>query len=193
MAASDQRWLVAGLGNPDDEYPHTRHNVGADVVRALASRANEPLKRVRKAKGSAAEIDIAGRRLVCYVPDGYMNNSGGPVQAAVGWYKVSPQHLIVCHDDLDLDIGVVRCKLGGGNAGHNGLRDVDRALGGADYFRIRVGIGRPLAPRPVRSYVLSRFTAEQRPIVDDAVDTACGVVESLIVHGLEPTQNSFHG
>jgi len=193
VAASDQRWLVAGLGNPDDEYPDTRHNVGADVVRALVSRGNATVKRVRKAKGSAAEFDIAGNRVVGYLPNGYMNNSGGPVQAAAGWYKVGPQRLIVCHDDLDLDVGVVRCKFGGGNAGHNGLKDIDRALGGADYFRVRVGIGRPSGPMPVRSYVLSRFTAEQRSIVDDAVDTACDVIESLIVHGLEQTQNSFHG
>lgn len=193
MATHGERWLVVGLGNPVDEYPDTRHNVGADTVRELVARHGVSLSKVRKARGQAAELTIAGHRVVAYTPDGYMNRSGGPVQAAAAWHKVDLAQVIVCHDDLDLGLGVVRCKRGGGNAGHNGLKDVDRAMGSPDYLRVRLGIGRPQGPLPVRAYVLQRFAPDERPHVDTMMSGAIDMIASLIGEGLEPTQNRFHG
>lgn len=193
MATKGERWLLAGLGNPVDEYPGTRHNIGADVVRALVARHDGALRRVRKARGAAAELELAERRIVAFVPGGYMNLAGGPVQAASAWYKVDVSRLIVCHDDLDLDLGTLRCKRGGGNAGHNGLKDVDRAMGSRDYVRIRIGIGRPAGPMPPRAYVLQRFTPGEQPQVEAAVERAVDMIASVIVEGVEATQNRFHG
>lgn len=193
MAINGERWLVAGLGNPVDEYPDTRHNIGADVVRALVARHGSSLRRLRKARGAAAELTVEQRRVVGFVPDGYMNLAGRPVQAAVAWYKVDLSRLIVCHDDLDLALGALRCKRGGGHAGHNGLKDVDRALGSRDYVRVRIGIGRPSGPVPPRAYVLQPFGADERPHVDAAIERAGDMIASLVTDGIATTQNRFHG
>jgi peptidyl-tRNA hydrolase, PTH1 family len=188
----DDRWLVAGLGNPEDEYGGTRHNVGADVVRRLATREHAPLTRNKRVRCEIAETTVAGHRLVLAVPNGYMNRSGGPIQAAAAWFKVAPERTIVLHDDLDLPVGGLRVKRGGGHAGHNGLKDVDRALGTRDYLRVRIGIGRPPGRMPGRDYVLRRFPPADREVVDVTLEEAADAVLSLVTDGLEPTQNRYH-
>lgn len=190
MAA--ERWLVVGLGNPESEYGGTRHNVGADAVRALAQRHSHELKRNRRTRGELAELKHAGARIVAFVAEGYMNRSGGPVQAAASWYKVPVERVVVCHDDLDLPLGAIRLKRGGGNAGHNGLTDIDRALGSADYVRVRIGIGRPPDGIPARDYVLRRFSGDERGTIDASIDAAGDAVETVVVDGLEPAQNRYH-
>ncbi len=189
---ADDRWLVVGLGNPGSKYEATRHNVGADAVRALAQRAGGSLKANKRVRCEIAEATIEGERIVLAVPTSYMNRSGDPVQAASAWFKVPPQRLVVCHDELDLDVGALRVKRGGGNAGHRGLKDIDRALGTPDYLRVRIGVGRPPGRMPAKDHVLRRFPDAERDTIDRALDDAGEAALGLVVDGLEPTQNRFH-
>lgn len=190
---SEPRWLVVGLGNPEGEYGATRHNVGADAVRRLAAREHATLSRNKRVRCELAEVRLGGARVVLAVPSGYMNTSGGPVQAAAAWYKVEVEQVIVCHDDLDLPVGELRLKRGGGHGGHKGLVDLDRALGSRDYLRVRLGIGRPPGRMPARDYVLRRFAPAEREQVDVAIAEAGDAIASLVADGLEPTQNRYHG
>lgn len=189
----DDRWLVAGLGNPEPEYQDTRHNVGVEVVRALASRFHVEPSRNRRVGCRIAEVRDGGARLVLTLPSAYMNESGGPVQRAASWYDVPPEQLVVVHDDIDLDVGALRVKQGGGNGGHRGLADVDLRLGSTDYLRVRVGVGRPPGRMPAREHVLRTFHPAERAEIDIVIEEAGDAVLSLVHDGLEPTQNRFHG
>jgi peptidyl-tRNA hydrolase, PTH1 family len=186
-------WLVVGLGNPDREYANTRHNVGADVVRVLASRLGAGLRPNRRVRCEVAEVVDGGVRIVLALPTSYMNTSGGPVQSAAAWYKIPPERIVIVHDDIDLETGVVRLKTGGGTAGHNGLRDIERSLGTGDFHRVRIGVGRPPGRMQGADHVLRRFTAAQREIIDVAIEQAADAVLGLVHDGLEPTQNRVHG
>ncbi len=187
-----ERWLVVGLGNPGERYEHTRHNVGADAVRRLAAGRHGSFSRNKRARCDIAEVTVDGQRLVLAVPDSYMNRSGEPTQAAAAWYKVPTERVIVCHDDLDLEPGRLRLKRGGGHAGHNGLKDIDRALGTQDYLRVRIGIGRPPGRMPARDHVLRRFPPSERDTMDVALAEAAQAVVTLVTDGLEPAQNRYH-
>ncbi|MBW3618648.1 MAG: aminoacyl-tRNA hydrolase [Actinobacteria bacterium] len=189
---ADDRWLVVGLGNPEGEYGGTRHNVGADAVRVLAEREHAPLSRNRRVRCEVAETRLGGRPAALVVPSTYMNLSGGPVQQAAAWFKVEPAQVIVLHDDLDVEVGRLKLKRGGGHAGHNGLRDIDRALGTRDYLRVRIGIGRPPGRQPAKDFVLRRFAPTERASIDVTLQEAGDAVEMLIRDGLEPTQNRYH-
>lgn len=188
----DDRWLVVGLGNPGDRYAATRHNVGADVVRGMAEREHASLSINKRARCEIAEVTVDGTRFVVAVPTSYMNRSGDPTQAAAAWYKIPPERIVVCHDDLDLEVGALRVKRGGGNAGHNGLKDVDRALGTRDYLRVRIGVGRPPGRMAAKDFVLRRFAPAERDTIDVTLVDAADAVVSLATDGLEPTQNRFH-
>jgi PTH1 family peptidyl-tRNA hydrolase len=187
------RWLVVGLGNPGTEYADTRHNVGADTVRTLARRERAELARNKRVRCQIAQLRLGdGTPLVLAVPTTYMNRSGDPAQSAVAWFKVPPERTIVVHDDLDLPVGGLKLKRGGGHAGHNGLKDLDRTLGTRDYLRVRVGIGRPPGRMPSKDYVLRRFPPADREIVDAGLEDAADAVVQLITEGLEPTQLRYH-
>lgn len=190
--ADDDRWLVVGLGNPEGEYGGTRHNVGADAVRSLARREHADLARNKRVRCEIAEVALGGQRLVLAIPQGYMNTSGGPVQQAAAWYKVPPERIIALHDDLDLPVGALRLKRGGGNAGHNGLKDLDRALGTKDYLRVRIGIDRPPGRQPAKDYVLRRFPPKERETIDVVLEEVGDAIEMLVTEGLEPAQNRYH-
>ncbi len=185
-------WLVVGLGNPEAEYGGTRHNIGADAVRLLAQQLGGTMAPNKRARGEVAELRLGDNRVVAYVPSSYMNSSGGPVQAAAAWYKVDPDRIIVCHDDLDIALGAVKVKRGGSSAGHNGLKDLERALGTPDYLRVRIGIGRPAGRTPARTYVLSRFSEREHDDVVAALERSVDAVGSLVRDGLDQTQNVFH-
>lgn len=188
------RWLVVGLGNPQATYGGTRHNIGANTVRALAERLVVPLK-PHKAQALVAETfdRPGGTPLTLAVPYGYMNNSGGPVQQVAAFYSVPPERLVVVHDDLDLELGVVRLKRGGGTAGHNGLKDIANRLGTRDFLRVRLGIDRPPGRMDPADYVLSRFSAGERAdVVDVMVQEAGDALLALVAEGLEAAQNRFH-
>lgn len=189
---ADDRWLVVGLGNPGERYEHTRHNVGADAVRVLANDLAGAFSRHKRARCEIAEVAADGERLVLALPQSYMNRSGGPTQAAAAWYKVPVGRMIVCHDDLDLEPGRLRLKRGGGNAGHNGLKDIDRALGGQDYLRVRIGVGRPPGRMPARDHVLRRFAPAERETMDVALADAAEAIRVLVTEGLESAQNRYH-
>lgn len=189
---ADDRWLVVGLGNPEGEYGGTRHNVGADVVRAMAAREHADLSRNKRVRCEIAETTIAGHRFVLAIPSTYMNTSGGPAQQAAAWYKVPVGRVIVCHDEVDLPVGALRLKRGGGHAGHNGLKDLERAFGSRDFLRVRVGVGRPPGRMPAREHVLRRFPPAERETIDVTIEEAADAVVALVTDGLEPTQNRYH-
>ncbi len=191
--AGDRRLLVVGLGNPEADYGGTRHNVGADTVRLLARRHHRDLDRNKRIRAEATEVSLpGGPRLALVVPSCFMNQSGGPVQSAARWYDAEPADVVVVHDELDLPVGRLRVKVGGGNGGHNGLKDVDRALGTRDYGRVRIGIGRPPGRQPARDHVLRRFPPRDREVIDVVLEHAADAVESLATEGLEPTQNRYN-
>jgi PTH1 family peptidyl-tRNA hydrolase len=190
---TDGRWLVAGLGNPPAEYAGTRHNVGAELVELLAQDAGAALSRNRRTGCRTAEVRLAGSNVVLAVPETYMNLSGAPIQRAAGWYRIPTDRIVVCHDDLDLPLGELRFKRGGGHAGHNGLKDVDRALGTREYLRVRIGVGRPPGSSAAADHVLRPFGAAERDDVATVLSTAVDAVGSLVAEGLETTQNRYHG
>jgi peptidyl-tRNA hydrolase, PTH1 family len=190
---STHRWLVVGLGNPEATYGGTRHNVGADVVRRLADRLGTSFK-PHKAQAQIADgFDRPGGvPLSLVIPFGYMNTSGGPVQQAMAFYKVPHERLVVVHDDLDLEPAALRLKRGGGDGGHNGLKDIRSRTGSGDYLRVRIGIGRPPGRMDPADWVLKRFTAKEREQVDVTVEQACDAILDLVELGLEAAQNRHH-
>ena len=182
--------LVAGLGNPGREHAHDRHNVGWMVVDELARRHGGSFK--GKFRGRLADVRLGGARLALLEPETYMNESGASIQAAAAYFKLPTESVLVVHDDVDLETGRLQARLGGGLAGHNGLRSIAQRLGSQEFLRLRVGVGRPGRgdPRPVADYVLSAFAPE-----DDAeaiVRRACDAVELLAAQGLEETQRRFN-
>ncbi|MGC4771250.1 aminoacyl-tRNA hydrolase [Micromonospora sp. DT44] len=188
-------WLVVGLGNPGREYAGNRHNVGFMVAELLAGRVGARFGRHKRAVAEVAEgrLGFGGPKLVLVRPLTYMNLSGGPVAALSQFYKVPPAQVVAVHDELDIEFGQVRIKFGGGEGGHNGLRSMSKSLGTKDYVRVRFGVGRPPGRQDPADFVLSDFGAAERKELDFLVDRAADVVESVIVKGVEPTQNLYHG
>src|ERR671933_535680 len=188
-AASSLDLLVVGLGNPGREYGRTRHNVGWMVVDELARRHGGSWK--SKFNGKLAEIRVDGHRVALLKPETYMNESGRSVSAAARFYKVEPDAVLVVHDEGDFDLGRLQARLGGGLAGHNGLRSLAKHLGTQDFMRLRVGVGRPERgdPRPLADFVLSNF--EPHEDADGIVARAADAVETLDAEGLEATQRRF--
>jgi PTH1 family peptidyl-tRNA hydrolase len=188
--ASTLDLLVAGLGNPGREYLATRHNVGFLVADELARRLGGSWR--AKFSGDLAEVRLDGLRLALLKPQTFMNESGRSVGAAVRFFKVAPADVLVVHDEVDLEPGRLQARLGGGLAGHNGLRSVAQHLGTPDFARLRIGVGRPERgdPRPVADFVLSEFPPELN--VDSLVAKAADAVESVAAEGLEEAQNRFN-
>ena len=189
-SASTLDLLVAGLGNPGREYERTRHNAGWLVLDELARRHSGSWR--SKFSGSLAEIRLGDLRLALLKPETYMNDSGRSVGAAVRFFKVEPDQVLVVHDDVDLEAGRLQARAGGGLAGHNGLRSLAQHLGSQDFLRLRIGIGRPGRgdPRPVADYVLSDF--EPADDAEALVARAADAVEALDAEGLERTQARFN-
>ena len=182
--------LVAGLGNPGPEHARDRHNVGWMVVDALARRHGASFK--GKFRGRLADMRLDDARLALLKPETYMNESGASIQAAAAFYKTPVSQVLVVHDDVDLELARLQARLGGGLAGHNGLRSIAKRLGATDFLRLRVGVGRPGRgdPRPVADYVLSPFAPEDD--VEALVARAADAVEALAGEGLEETQRRFN-
>ena len=188
--ASTLDLLVAGLGNPGREYERTRHNVGWLVADELARRHGGSYR--SKFSGRVAEARVGDRRLALLKPETYMNESGRSVGAAARFYKVPPERTLVVHDDVDLEEGRLQARLGGGLAGHNGLRSIAQHLGTSDFLRLRIGVGRPERGdrRPVADYVLSAFDPSFD--VDALVARAADAVEVLATDGLPAAQTRFN-
>jgi peptidyl-tRNA hydrolase, PTH1 family len=188
--ASTLDLLVAGLGNPGREYAQTRHNVGFMVADELARRTGGSWR--GKFSGQLAEVRLDALRLALLKPQTYMNESGRPVGAALRFFKLEPERLLVVHDEVDLEPGRLQARFGGGLAGHNGLRSVAQHVGTPDFGRLRVGVGRPGRgdPRPVADFVLSPFSDEVD--VDALVTRAADAVETVARDGLEAAQQQFN-
>jgi peptidyl-tRNA hydrolase, PTH1 family len=182
--------LVAGLGNPGREYAQNRHNVGWMVADELARRHGGSWR--SKFNGQLAEIRIDGHKVALLKPETFMNDSGRPVQAAVKFYKLEPDAVLVVHDEGDFDLGRLQARLGGGLAGHNGLRSIARELGTPEFMRLRVGVGRPERgdPRPLADFLLSDFRPEDER--DALVRAAADAVETLDAEGLEAAQRAIN-
>lgn len=189
---SDLPWLIVGLGNPGPTYAGTRHNIGAMAIDELARRHNAKLSTHKRAAAHVAEERLSGQRAVLAVSRGYMNESGGPVKALMSFYKTPPDQLIVLHDELDLPLGAVRLKLGGGDNGHNGLRSIRSSIGTGDFFRVRMGIGRPPGRQDPADFVLKPFAGAERAELSLELDRAADAVEAIILDGLEKAQNVIH-
>jgi len=189
-SASTLDLLVAGLGNPGREYERTRHNAGWLVLDELARRHSGSWR--SKFSGSLAEIRLGDLRLALLKPETYMNDSGRSVGAAVRFFKVEPEQVLVVHDDVDLEAGRLQARAGGGLAGHNGLRSLALHLGSQDFLRLRIGIGRPGRgdPRPVADWVLSPFSPEED--AEALVARAADAVETIARDGLEAAQQRFN-
>jgi PTH1 family peptidyl-tRNA hydrolase len=190
-------WLVVGLGNPGPAYAGHRHNVGYLVVDELASRAGSRFSAVRGLRAETAEVrlglpGVEAPRLVLAKSRTFMNETGGTVSRLLGYFKLEPDQMIVVHDELDIDPGQLRVKFGGGDNGHNGLRSIRASLGSGEFYRIRVGIGRPPGRQDPADFLLSNFPASAREAVAVEVNRAADAVESLVTVGLERTQNTFN-
>jgi len=190
-------WLVVGLGNPGPTYASHRHNVGRHVVDELAGRLGV---RFAPARGIRAEL-AEGRlgppggdspRMILARSRTYMNETGAPVAALLAYHKITPDRMVVIHDELDIDPGQLRVKFGGGDNGHNGLKSIRRSLGSGDYYRVRVGVGRPPGRQDPADFLLSNFPAADRASVAVEVARAADAVESLVSVGLERTQSTFN-
>jgi PTH1 family peptidyl-tRNA hydrolase len=189
-SASTLDLLVVGLGNPGREHAHDRHNVGWMVVDDLARRHDGSFK--SKFSGRLAEIRIGDLKLALLKPETYMNLSGNSLGAAARFFKLPVEQIAVVHDEVDLEPGRIQVRLGGGLAGHNGLRSIRQALGSAEFLRVRVGVGRPGRGdrRPVADYVLSSFAPEED--AEGLVSRAADAVEALANEGLEVAQRRFN-
>jgi PTH1 family peptidyl-tRNA hydrolase len=192
LSDSNDTALVVGLGNPGPQYEKTRHNVGFMVVDALAARERARFSVHKKSGADAVTIRLAGRQVILAKPRTYMNLSGKPVAALARFFSVDPGNLVVVHDELDLDYGTLRLKMGGGEGGHNGLRSISQALGTKDYLRTRVGIGRPPGRMDPADYVLKPFSTVERKELDLVCEEAADAVELLLRVGLEAAQNQLH-
>ncbi|MGR3934924.1 aminoacyl-tRNA hydrolase [Streptomyces sp. BRA346] len=194
-ADASSPWLVVGLGNPGPEYAANRHNVGFMVAELLAERMGGRFKahksRAQVVEGRIGPPGPGSRRVIVAKPMSFMNLSGGPTTALRDFYKVPVGHVVAIHDELDIDYGALRLKLGGGDNGHNGLKSITKS-GGPDYFRIRFGIGRPPGRMDVAAFVLKDFSAAERRELDYFVDRAADAVETLIVDGLERAQGTYN-
>jgi peptidyl-tRNA hydrolase, PTH1 family len=190
-------WLVVGLGNPGPSYAGHRHNIGYLVADELADRMGAKFRAHKSGRADVVEGRLGspgagGPRVVLARPRSYMNESGGPVAQLATFYKVPPDRVVLVHDELDIPFDTMRVKLGGGDNGHNGVRSVRSALGTGDFYRVRIGIGRPTGRREVSDHVLSDYSATERKEVPLQVVTAADAVESLLQEGLERTQARFN-
>lgn len=200
-STDSESFLVIGLGNPGPQYVGTRHNIGQMALDELASRALPvpvTLSRHKKTNTDSAQMSLSSPTdspvsIILGRPRSYMNLSGGPTFALARFFHIPPRNIIVLHDDLDLGFGAVRLKRGGGEGGHNGLRDITKALGTKDYLRVRLGIGHPPGSMSPADFVLKKFSTRESTDVALMCSTAADAVELLATQGLAYAQNTIHG
>jgi PTH1 family peptidyl-tRNA hydrolase len=188
---ADERWLVAGLGNPGPHYAGNRHNAGFMVADLLAGRIGASYRRDRS-RAEVATGRLAGQPVTLVKPMSFMNASGGPVASVSGFYKIPAERVVIIYDELDLPFGTIRLKLGGGDNGHNGSRSVTAALGTRDYYRVRAGVGRPPGRMDPTDFLLGDFSAVERKELPFLIDRAADAVEILLHDGLAAAQNLVH-
>jgi PTH1 family peptidyl-tRNA hydrolase len=188
-------WLVAGLGNPGDQYAATRHNVGQMVIDQLVKRHSIKLASHKSRTHIAAYklgVGIDAHQIILAKSQSYMNETGGPLKALANFYSVEPENIIVLHDELDIGFAAIRTKLGGGDNGHNGLKSMTSAFNTPDYYRVRLGIGRPMGQQDPADFVLKQFSKKEKKDLDEFIERGADVVEFLIEKGLDLTQGKFN-
>ncbi len=188
-------WLVVGLGNPGDQYAATRHNIGQMVIDELARRHSVKFSSHKSRTDIAAfklGVGIDAHSVIIGKSKSYMNETGGPVKALANFYSVEPEKIIALHDELDIPFAAIRTKLAGGDNGHNGLKSMTSSFGTANYYRIRLGIGRPMGEQDPADFVLKAFSKVEQKDLAEFIDRGADVVESLISKGLEATQSAFN-
>ena len=188
-------WLVVGLGNPGDQYVATRHNVGQMVIDELAKRNGLKFSSHKSRTDVAAYklgVGADAHSIILAKSHGYMNESGGPIKAVASFYSIEPAKIIVLHDELDIGYAAIRSKLAGGDNGHNGLKSLTSSFGTAEYYRVRLGIGRPMGQQDPADFVLKQFSKEEKKDLGEFLDRGADVVEFLINEGLEKTQTKFN-
>jgi len=188
-------WLVAGLGNPGDQYAATRHNVGQMVIDQLVKRHSIKLASHKSRTHIASYklgVGIDAHQIILAKSQSYMNETGGPIKALANFYSVEPENIIVLHDELDIGFAAIRTKLGGGDNGHNGLKSMTSAFNTPDYYRVRLGIGRPMGQQDPADFVLKQFSKEEKKDLDEFIERGADVVEFLIEKGLDLTQGKFN-
>ncbi|MCZ4519548.1 aminoacyl-tRNA hydrolase [Rhodococcus ruber] len=184
--------LIVGLGNPGPQYEKTRHNVGFMVADALAGRIGGAFSSHKKSNSDIVQARLGSRSVVIAKPRTFMNLSGQPVAALARFFSIDAANIVVVHDELDIDFGALRLKLGGGEGGHNGLRSISQHLSTKDYLRVRVGVGRPPGRMDPASFVLKPFSAAERKDLGVVVEEAADAAELLLSAGLEAAQNRVH-
>lgn len=185
--------LIVGLGNPGPEYEKTRHNAGAWFVEELASRYHISLKPERKYFGLYGKGIIGGTLVHLLIPTTFMNRSGQSVAPLANFYKLTVNDILVAHDELDMEPGIVKIKQGGGHGGHNGLRDIiTRMANNKEFYRLRIGIGHPGHRERVTGHVLGKAPANEQQFIDDAIDEACRCLEIWQKDGVKKAQNRLH-
>jgi peptidyl-tRNA hydrolase, PTH1 family len=188
---ADAPALLVGLGNPGPRYAGNRHNVGFMVLDELARRTGGSFK-AHRGHADVIEGRLAGLRVVLAKPKSFMNLSGGPVASLRDFFKVPAESIVVVHDELDIPYGTLRLKLGGGDNGHNGLKSITKSIGTRDYYRVRVGIGRPPGRQDPADFVLNDFGTVERRELPFHLDRAADAVEAVLTDGLAAAQNRFH-
>jgi PTH1 family peptidyl-tRNA hydrolase len=189
--ADSPPWLILGLGNPGPQYAGNRHNAGFMVLDVLADRVGGKFKS-HKSRGEVVETRIAGERAVLAKPRSYMNESGGPAASLRDFFKAPIDRIIVVHDELDLVLGALRLKQGGGDNGHNGLKSLRKSLGSGEFFRVRLGVGRPPGRQDPADFVLRDYSAAERKEVGVQLERAADSIEVLVRDGLAAAQNAFN-
>lgn len=184
--------LIVGLANPGSEYAQTRHNAGEWFVDALMQQVPEILKAESKFFAQHAQITLNGHTLRIMVPSTYMNESGKAVASIATFYKIAPEEILVVHDELDLDAGIARLKMGGGHGGHNGLRHIIQALGSPHFYRLRIGIGHPGHKDDVVDYVLKKPSTLDRRLIDDAITKALLVMPAILKDDIQAAMKTLH-
>ncbi|MHB8345866.1 MAG: aminoacyl-tRNA hydrolase [Acidiferrobacterales bacterium] len=184
--------LIAGLGNPGTEYADTRHNAGFRFIDAMLAEFGGSLRPEGRFSGRAARIAIGGREIWLLEPDTFMNHSGEAVARLARYYKILTEEILVVHDEMDLPPGTVRLKRGGSSGGHNGVADIAEKLGGGEFLRLRIGIGRPANSAQVISYVLRRVPVAEQELIDAAIHDALGHVEDIVHGHSQKAMNALH-
>jgi len=184
--------LIVGLGNPGSEYENTRHNAGVWFVEQLATQYNETWQKETKFHGLVSKFSIDGHECRLLIPTTYMNNSGRAVAAVANYYKISPEEILIAHDELDVPVGTVRLKFNGGDGGHNGLKDIFKSLDSKKFYRLRIGIDRPKNINSIVDYVLERPTRIQRSSIDQAILEALEIVPMLLAGEISKATQILH-
>lgn len=183
--------LIVGLGNPGDKYSYTKHNIGFLIISKLAERYK--IKSSYKFDGLVGDFFLTGNKVLLFEPMKYMNKSGEPIYKIMDYYDIEADELLVVHDDLDLDFGQLRFKRNGSSGGHNGIKSIINSLGTKDFKRLKVGIGRPPEYLSVPDYVLTKFTAEEKELLEKILTDGVSAIEIMLKEGMQKAMNKYNG